>query len=407
MTTMRSVVDQMTLISLPRLEKPASLTRDSVNEDDSSAVMDHDAIDRWLFEEATESDIATIDEGHHPNDGISSTPMRGQQGKTLEHLVLVPGDLPPGRRFPGCYPRAVQRFCPICDGSSLVYQERTCVCFAVSFVGEQPLQTVQCAACHEGVGDGSGDVGKFVVLQGGYAVGMDMLTTYSCMSAFNGMTMNGFLNGLDDMGAGGEETRYEKMPVTVFSRALRWFMALESDIPVPECAACKWPPSTLICDGTYITLLHARMERDDDVVFSRWSACDMVADVPISTMRETKRDCERAREAHQEDCTKKFKARGTRSGGIFLAACPHGVIFYFHIINYCEGLKDALYMLQTTYPTPPDNLIYDYACGLRKYVAKRDPQFQRSQLPRGFLPLQGSYLPQEELFRHAQESLGT
>ena len=76
-------------------------------------------------------------------------------------------------------------------------------------------------------------------------------------------------------------------------------------------------------------------------------------------------------------CNKKFP--GISFGGfgyIFLWFCPlHGHCYGYHLISGGEGRKDPFASLYKYLEEPPEELFYDFACGLQEYCLNRCPDF--------------------------------
>ena len=63
-------------------------------------------------------------------------------------------------------------------------------------------------------------------------------------------------------------------------------------------------------------------------------------------------------------------------GYVLLWFCPiHGHCFGFHLISGGEGRKDPFHSLLKFLPNPPDEIFYDFACGLNEYSLNREPHF--------------------------------
>ena len=61
---------------------------------------------------------------------------------------------------------------------------------------------------------------------------------------------------------------------------------------------------------------------------------------------------------------------------MFLWFCPiHGHSYGFHIINGGEGRKDPFSSLYKYLPEPPEEIFYDFACGLSEYALNRSPEY--------------------------------
>ncbi len=66
-------------------------------------------------------------------------------------------------------------------------------------------------------------------------------------------------------------------------------------------------------------------------------------------------------------------------GYIFLFFCPyHGHCYGFHLIKDAEGRKDPFSAITKYMPNPPEDLYYDFACGLSKYSLTREPDFWKN-----------------------------
>jgi hypothetical protein len=81
-------------------------------------------------------------------------------------------------------------------------------------------------------------------------------------------------------------------------------------------------------------------------------------------------------------CKKQYPCIST--GGYsyaFFWFCPiHGHCFGFHIINGSEGRKDPFSSLMKYLPEAPDEVFYDFACGLNEYSLNREPHhFQNTR----------------------------
>lgn len=70
------------------------------------------------------------------------------------------------------------------------------------------------------------------------------------------------------------------------------------------------------------------------------------------------------------------------SGGFshtFLWFCPiHGHCYGFHLINGAEGRKDPFASLVKYAPIVPNEIFYDFACGLSEYALNREPELFRN-----------------------------
>ena len=64
---------------------------------------------------------------------------------------------------------------------------------------------------------------------------------------------------------------------------------------------------------------------------------------------------------------------------MFLFFCPiHGHTYGFHLISGGEGRKDPFAALYKYTEVPPEELFYDFACGLSEYSLTREPKFFRN-----------------------------
>ena len=63
---------------------------------------------------------------------------------------------------------------------------------------------------------------------------------------------------------------------------------------------------------------------------------------------------------------------------MFLFFCPyHGHCYGFHLIEGGEGRKDPFAAVTKYMPNPPEDIYYDFACGLSSYSLNREPSFWR------------------------------
>ena len=76
-------------------------------------------------------------------------------------------------------------------------------------------------------------------------------------------------------------------------------------------------------------------------------------------------------------CRKKFPSVSYGGFGyIFLWFCPiHGHCYGFHLIQGGEGRKDPFSSLFKYLPCAPEEIFYDFACGLSEYILNREPQY--------------------------------
>ena len=76
-------------------------------------------------------------------------------------------------------------------------------------------------------------------------------------------------------------------------------------------------------------------------------------------------------------CTKNFPNVSFGGYGyMFLIFCPiHGHCYGFHLISGGEGRKDAFSVMYRYMETPPEEIFYDFACGLHEYCLNREPDF--------------------------------
>ena len=74
-------------------------------------------------------------------------------------------------------------------------------------------------------------------------------------------------------------------------------------------------------------------------------------------------------------CTKNFpKVSFGGYGYMFLFFCPiHGHCYGFHLISGDEGRKDAFSVMYKYMETSPEEIFYDFACGLHEYCLNREP----------------------------------
>lgn len=59
----------------------------------------------------------------------------------------------------------------------------------------------------------------------------------------------------------------------------------------------------------------------------------------------------------------------------FFHFCPHGVCYGFHLVHRAEGRRDVVSSLWGYLQTPPDVVVYDYACGAEEAAMNRYPEF--------------------------------
>ena len=76
-------------------------------------------------------------------------------------------------------------------------------------------------------------------------------------------------------------------------------------------------------------------------------------------------------------CRKKFPSVSYGGYGyILLWFCPiHGHCYGFHLIKGGEGRKDPFSSLLKYLPDPPQEIFYDFACGLSEYCLNREPRY--------------------------------
>ena len=76
-------------------------------------------------------------------------------------------------------------------------------------------------------------------------------------------------------------------------------------------------------------------------------------------------------------CNKFYEAYGKKglTGGLMAAWCPHLVCLGFHCIPKGEGRNDVFSALFTRWRSPPEIVIYDFACALGPYCMLREPAF--------------------------------
>ena len=69
--------------------------------------------------------------------------------------------------------------------------------------------------------------------------------------------------------------------------------------------------------------------------------------------------------------------RPKRTRGGFVFACPHRVIYGFHVMLRGESPRDAFAVLYTRLRREdlPDVLVHDNGCALRNYCLRREPAF--------------------------------
>jgi hypothetical protein len=86
-------------------------------------------------------------------------------------------------------------------------------------------------------------------------------------------------------------------------------------------------------------------------------------------------------------CQKKSIVPKTRTAGVFTFFCEHQYCYgyalgvfagtqrdcSFHILKSSEGRNDPFSVLKTFLTTPPQYVIFDFACSLDEYATNRDP----------------------------------
>ncbi|KAE8184180.1 hypothetical protein CF328_g7942 [Tilletia controversa] len=72
--------------------------------------------------------------------------------------------------------------------------------------------------------------------------------------------------------------------------------------------------------------------------------------------------------------------RRQRTGGIMALWCTHCICVGFHGIPQAEGRNDVFSALFSHWPTPPNVVVYDYACQLGPYSLRRELDFFQNTL---------------------------
>jgi len=76
-------------------------------------------------------------------------------------------------------------------------------------------------------------------------------------------------------------------------------------------------------------------------------------------------------------CSKYYSQYGENrlTGGIMVCWCTHSIAYGFHCIPKGEGRNDVFSALLTHWKTPPEWVIYDFACTLGPYCMTREADF--------------------------------
>lgn len=81
------------------------------------------------------------------------------------------------------------------------------------------------------------------------------------------------------------------------------------------------------------------------------------------------------RKRNDWECNHACNGGRSKTGGIFSWFCRHGVCYGFYIIPDAEGRNEAFSFLIKHFETPPEVVIYDFACSLQEYCLNREPEF--------------------------------
>lgn len=81
-------------------------------------------------------------------------------------------------------------------------------------------------------------------------------------------------------------------------------------------------------------------------------------------------------------CRKLYATYSNQSltGGLMALWCPHLVCLGFHKMPRAEGRNDVFSALFKYWKTPPQVVIYDFACQLQPYCMTREPEFFKNTL---------------------------
>lgn len=80
------------------------------------------------------------------------------------------------------------------------------------------------------------------------------------------------------------------------------------------------------------------------------------------------------------DCRHGFEHIKSRTGGIFLWFCKHGVCYSSYVLPGAEGRDEAFSFLLKYLKKPPKYVIYDFACALHSYCLNREPEFFKNTI---------------------------
>ncbi|KAJ7156594.1 hypothetical protein C8R43DRAFT_1125782 [Mycena crocata] len=78
-----------------------------------------------------------------------------------------------------------------------------------------------------------------------------------------------------------------------------------------------------------------------------------------------------------DKCSKFYAQYGEKrlTGGIMVAWCTHSISYGFHCIPQGEGRNDVFAAMVTRWKSPPEMVVYDFACVLGPYCMLREPRF--------------------------------
>lgn len=76
-----------------------------------------------------------------------------------------------------------------------------------------------------------------------------------------------------------------------------------------------------------------------------------------------------------DQCTKTFPSHGVLLPGILTCLCSHGKVYGAVLMERAESPRHVFQALLLHLPSPPKNIVYDFACALQNYCLAREPAF--------------------------------